>query len=262
MNLALVTGASSGLGRALALELARRDHEVVLLARDASRLASTRDAITSTGRRANMVIADVLDDAALREGLERSVGDRPLSLVVHAAGILELGPIAELDAAALRRMFDVNVVGTANVVRAALPRLAATRGHVALISSVAGLFALPGGFTGYGASKWAVRGWGETARPELLEHGVSLTMCYPSILDTPMVDTLGKEPPDVYRAFPWHPPERAARVLVDAILRRRREAYVAPIDRLGAFLSRHFPFAFAAGMRALVRTRGARRPKL
>jgi short-subunit dehydrogenase len=257
-RLALVTGASSGLGRALALELARRDHEIILLARDAGRLGSTREEIAQAGGRAEVVIADVMDEAALRAGVERSLHDRPLALLVHAAGILELGSLADLEAATLRRMLEVNVVGSANVVRAALPRLAAAQGHVALVSSVAGLFALPGGFTGYAASKWALRGWAETARPELHARGVSLTMCYPSILDTPMVGTLGVTAPDVYRAFPWHAPDRAARALVAAILSRRREAYVTPIDRLGALLARLFPFTFAAAMRTLVRRRGSR----
>jgi NAD(P)-dependent dehydrogenase (short-subunit alcohol dehydrogenase family) len=198
----------------------------------------------------------VADDAALAAALESALGTAPVGLLVHAAGVLELAPLDRLGTEALRRMLEVNVVGTANVVRTLLPRLSATRGHVALVASVAGLFPLPGGFTGYGASKYAVRGWAEIARPELLARGVTLTVAYPSILDTPMVRALGPDAPPVYRAFPWHPPERAAARLVDDALTGRLESYAAPTDRLAGWLAGAFPHLFARGLAALVRLRG------
>ena len=136
-----------------------------------------------------------------------------------------------------------------------MPHLAASRGHLVLISSVAALFPLPGGFGAYGASKWAVRGYGETVRAELATRGVTLTLAYPSILDTPMVQALGDEAPGVYRAFPWHPPEKAVLALLRDAERRRRESYVTASDRLFAWLSRLAPRTFERALRALVRLR-------
>ena len=258
-GLALVTGASSGLGRAMALELARRGYRVVLLARDAARLDETRLAAEALGGRAVSVSADVRDPRALRDALETACGDAPLRIVVHAAGMLRLGSLSGLDEDAVREMLDVNVVGAVAVVRAALPRLRAAGGHVVLIASIAGRMALPGGFTGYGASKWALRGWAEIARPELEALGVGLTVAYPSILDTSMVSAQrGPDAPSVYRAFPWHSPAQAAtRILDDASL-GRPESFVTPSDRLAAWAAGAMPRIFHAGLRVVLRARGGR----
>ena len=256
---ALVTGASSGLGRAIALELARRGRPVILLARDAGRLRETAAAIEALGGSAAVAPADVRDAVALRDVLHDSCGPFGVSLLVHAAGILRLGPLDELSEADLREMLDVNVVGAAAVVRAVLPRLQESRGRVVLIASIAGRMALPDGFTGYGASKWALRGWAETARPELAARGVGLTVAYPSIVDTSMVsDQHGTDAPAVYRAFPWHAPDVAARRIVDDAELGRNESFVTVSDRLAAWAAGAMPGIFQAGLRTVLRFRASR----
>lgn len=256
---ALVTGASSGLGRAIALELARRGRPVILLARHEQRLRETASAIEALGGSAVVAAADVRDARALEAALTDSCGPRPVSLLVHAAGILKLGPLDVLSESDLREMLDVNVVGAAAVVRAALPRLRETRGHVVLVASIAARMALPDGFTGYGASKWALRGWAEIARPELQAQGVGLTVAYPSIVDTAMVaDQHGDGAPAVYRAFPWHPPDLAARRILDDAELDRKESFVTFSDRLAAWAAGAMPSIFQAGLRTVLRARARR----
>lgn len=249
---ALVTGASSGLGHAVAVELGRRGFEVALLARNEQRLEATAADVREAGGGAIVVSSDVTDEARLLRDLDAALGRHgALDVVVHAAGVLDLAPIEELDAERVARLLRVNVGGTVACTRACLDPLARSRGALVLVCSVAGLFPLPGGFAGYAASKFGVRGWAEVARPELAARGVSLTVAYPSILDTPMVSTLDDRPP-VYRAFPWHDCERAARRLVADALRGRRESYVSASDRAAAWASGAFPHAFAAGLRGWV----------
>ena len=256
---ALVTGASSGLGRAVALELARRGRPVILLARDAGRLDETRRAIEAAGGSAVTTSADVRDTEGLRRALHDSCGPFAVSLLVHAAGILKLAPLHELSETDLREMLDVNVVGAAAVVRAVLPRLEESRGHVVLVASIAGRMALPDGFTGYGASKWALRGWAEIARPELLARGVGLTVAYPSIVDTAMVSGQhGDDAPAVYRAFPWHAADLAARRILDDAELGRRESFVTVSDRLAAWAAGAMPRIFQAGLLTVLRARARR----
>lgn len=253
---ALVTGASSGLGRAISLALAADGRCIVLLARDRGRLEQVGREVADAGGEAVVAAADVTDGPALTRVLRSTLASRRLDLVVHAAGVLSLRGVAELTDGDFERCFRVNVLGTSHVVQACLPLLEITRGRVVLVSSVAGLFPLPGGFGAYGASKWAVRGYGETVRAELAARGVGLTMAYPSILDTPMVRELGPEAPAVYRAFPWHDPDRAARALLRDAARSRRESYVTLGDRLAAWTAGAAPRLFRAGLHAVVSWRG------
>ena len=251
----LVTGASSGLGRALALELAATGREVALLARDGARLATVAAEIRTRGGQATCIEADVRDEAGLRDAIDKSLGDKPIDRVVHAAGVLALGPIDTLSSDDFRRCLEINVLGSAHVVRATLPRLERTHGRIALIASIAGSLALPGGFAAYSASKWGVRGLAEVLRPELASRGIHVLCACPSILDTPMLGGLGPDAPAVYRVFPWHSPESAARRILADLERGRRESYMTAADRLAAWASGTAPGLFTAGLHAWIRFR-------
>jgi NAD(P)-dependent dehydrogenase (short-subunit alcohol dehydrogenase family) len=251
----LVTGASSGLGRALALELAQSGRHVALLARDGARLAEVAREIQARGGQATCIEADVRDEAGLRRALDDRLGDMPVDRVVHAAGVLALGPMDTLSSDDFRRCLEVNVLGSAHVVRAMLARLERTHGRIALIASIAGALALPGGFSAYSASKWGVRGLAACLRPELAARGVHVLCACPSILDTPMLAHLGSDAPAVYRVFPWHSPENAARRILADLERGRRESFTTLADRLAAWGAGAAPGVFTTGLHAWIRFR-------
>jgi NAD(P)-dependent dehydrogenase (short-subunit alcohol dehydrogenase family) len=263
-RLALVTGASSGLGRALALEFAAGGRDVILLARDGARLAEVAREVEALGARAIVALADVRDESALRDALLPALGGRsakgvPLDRVVHAAGVLALGGVGDLRSDDFRRCLEVNVLGSAHVARVTLPHLERSGGSLAFVSSIAGVMALPGGFTAYSASKWGVRGFADVLRPEAAALGVHVMTARPSLLATPMLAPLGQEAPAVYRAFTWHSPEKAARRIVLDLERRRRESYLSLTERLGAWCADAFPAMFTAGLHAFIAWKGRER---
>lgn len=251
---ALVTGASSGLGRILARKLGERGRSVLLLARDEARLQEAAREVEAAGGSAETLSVDVADGAAVAA----AISGRPIDLVLHAAGLLELGPVEELGSDRVRKLLEVNVLGTTNVVTAALPALRERRGRIGLLSSIVAVIPVPGGFSGYAASKWALRGWCETVRPELATQGVSLTVSYPATIDTPMVEGLRESGPPVYEAFAWHDPEKVADRLLRDTLARRPESWAGLVDRCAAFGYRMMPRSFGAAFRLVTRLKAGR----
>lgn len=173
---ALVTGASRGIGQAIAVDLGRT-HHVVLAGRSEESLAQTRERLDD----ASVLVLDVAD--------EDSVAAVPamdgLDVLVHAAGVSGGGPVAEQERDQWRTTFETNVFGVADLTSTLLPALRSARGTVVLINSGAGLFSTPGGSI-YSASKFALRTFGDTLREEEREHGVRVVSVHPGIVDTEM----------------------------------------------------------------------------
>lgn len=201
---ALVTGASSGIGRAVAGRLAQAGASVVAVARRAQRLdelaSHFREEQDAQGRILPFP-ADVTDraamDAAVAEALARFGG---LHIVVCNAGVMPLSPVAELRVEDWERMVDVNVKGVLHTLGSALPILLDQgSGHIVTVGSVAGRRPFPGG-TVYAATKFAVRAlcWG--LHLELgAEHGIRVTDVQPGVVRTELLDHIPD--PDVRRRF-------------------------------------------------------------
>ena len=184
---ALVTGASSGLGRALAAWLAARGVTVVAAARRRANLEELREEAARTGGVIEPLELDVADVAAVRESLVEIDGrDGGLDLVVANAGAGELTSAKKLDWEACERILRVNVLGAAATLTAALPgMLARNRGHLVAIASIAAVRGLPNN-AAYGGSKAFLRSFMESLRVDLATTGVKTTCVFPGFVKSEM----------------------------------------------------------------------------
>lgn len=201
----LLTGAGSGIGAVLAERLHARGDHLVLLARSDERAAQLRASYPGV----TTVIADLADPASV-EGL-----DLPVSIdsVVHAAGVVDLGPVADLSTASWLEQLTVNLVAPAALTRVALPALRAARGTVVFVNSGAGLFAHPD-WSAYAASKHGLKALADSLRGEESGHGVRVTTVYPGRTATPMQAKVHDQEGKAYDAAAWID----ASTVADAIL--------------------------------------------
>jgi short-subunit dehydrogenase len=184
----LITGASSGIGEALALEFARAGVRLALGGRSTERLAKVAAACRARGAEVEATAVDVLDRSTVGEWITAADRHRPLDLVIANAGVSG-GTLkgAESEDQA-RRIFAINVDGVLNTVFPILPAmLARRRGQIGLMSSLAGYRGFPGA-PAYGASKAAVRVWGEALRGDLRPAGIGVSVIMPGFIKSPMTD--------------------------------------------------------------------------
>lgn len=184
-----LTGASAGIGRALALRLARDGWRVAASARRAEELAALQAAASGLPGEIRPYPLDVTDGAAVATcvaAIERDMG--PIDLAVLNAGTHKPMPAEHFSTATLRALMEINLFGVAHGLEALLPRMIARgRGRVALVASLAGYSGLPSA-AAYGASKAALINMAEAMRPELLAKGVVLQVINPGFVKTPLTD--------------------------------------------------------------------------
>lgn len=182
----LISGASSGIGRALALAYAAPGVSLALGGRDAGRLEAAAVDCRARGAQVLTRCVDVTDREATRAWVEEAEAGSPLDLVIANAGISAGTGGGGETAEQVRRIFAVNVDGVVNTVVPALPAMRARRrGQVAVISSLAGFVGFPGA-PAYCASKAAVRLWGEGLRGWLAADGVAVSVVCPGFVESPM----------------------------------------------------------------------------
>ena len=185
----LITGGSSGIGLALAEQLAALDARLILVARRQSLLDEAREKLLRAHPRAvvKAVSLDISNEAEVNRVMAEVQASEPIDMLVNNAGVVMPGRFLDLPVAEFRQMMDINYFGMIHLCKAVLPQMTARSvGHVVNVSSLAGVMGIYG-YTAYAASKFAVVGFSQALRGEMWPHGVRVSVCLPPDTDTPQL---------------------------------------------------------------------------
>ncbi len=245
-NIVWITGASSGIGKAMAFEWARLGYKVVLSSRRKDLLEAIALEIRNSGGEALVVPVDIMEEKSIEDAVQKIITTwGRLDIALANAGFGVFGSIDNLSANEWNRQLQGNVTGLALTVKYALPHLKLNQGRIGLIGSIAAY--LPNPFVGaYGASKAAVHSIGLTLQVELKDTGVSCTTIHPGFVvsEIARIDNEGvwhPERPDPRPSKLMWPTDKAAKVIVRAILKRRRTYVFTTHGRVFVWLQRWFP---------------------
>jgi short-subunit dehydrogenase len=245
---AIVTGASGGLGREIALELARHGARVLLVARREEKLRAVADEIArlGSGGAAEIVVGDVTDPGVRRGALDRAqAAFGGLDILVNNAGVGTLARFETADPQFTRQVIETNFFAPVELTRAALPLLKVGRQPIVVnVGSILGHRATPQN-SDYCASKFAIRGWSESLRVELAPLGIDVLLVSPGSIATEFWDNLVGKQGEV----PWSlkgalPPDVIAGATVRAIELGKREIIPGMQARWFVRLGRWFPALF------------------
>ncbi len=242
----IITGASSGIGEAMAREYAAQGAKVVLGARSVQKLQLITGDIRARGGRAAYSPVDVTQVDECRELVDTAVREfGGVDVLICNAGLSMRAVFDDVDLSVLHRLMDVNFWGAVNCCKFALPYLQASRGSIVGISSVAGLHGLPGR-TGYSASKYAMTGFLETLRIENLRKGLHVMIACPGFTSsnvrfaalTADGSSQGETPRDEAKMMT---PEQVARIVARGIVKRRRLCLMESEGRATHFVKKFAP---------------------
>jgi short-subunit dehydrogenase len=252
-RVAVVTGASSGIGEATARELASRGAAVVIAARDAESLEKLEREISASGGRALAVKTDISDAdsvaAMVREAVQ-AFGS--IDVLVNNAGVGLSGRVAELRPEDLRYVFEVNTVGPLVCTQAMLPHMGRS-GRIINVSSIVGKRSVPK-VGGYCATKFALNALSDALRVEIANRGITVTSVYPGTTRTAFRDN-SRRTKDERRG--WRPkgvkPEKVARRIADTADKGPRDVYVTLLDRIYIAVTMLLPGLTDRALRAWAR---------
>ena len=243
----IITGASSGIGRALAFEMGARKAVVVIAARSDDKLAEIKSQLEVSGVKVLAVKTNVTVEEDCRNLIETTVRNfGRIDILINNAGISMRALFEHTDLKVLHKLMDVNFWGMVYCTKFALPYLLKSKGTVAGISSIAGYKGLPGR-TGYSASKFAMQGFLETLRIENMKKGLHVLICCPAFTSSNIRKTAlaadgteqGESPQDENQLMKA---EVVAQMITDAIHRRRRILVITLKGKLIVLLNKLFPF--------------------
>lgn len=209
----LITGGSSGIGLAVAKELAAPGVFITITGRDTERLAQVSNELSEMGANVISTQCDVTDSLAMKNLIIDADARAPLDLVIANAGISGGGAPSQSHHDKARSIMQTNVLGVMNTVQPATDLMTSRKaGRIAIVSSLAGFRGLPTA-PAYSASKVAVKAWGDAIRPGLRENGVGLSMIYPGFVKSRITDQ---------NDFPmpfFMPAEQAAKIIVSGLMK-------------------------------------------
>ncbi len=233
----IVTGASSGIGRAIALLAAERGYAVLAIARRADRLTSLAAEVGERAPFATLVCDITAADAPARIAAAARSALPRIDILLHNAGAARAGTLLEQSDAALREQWDLHLAAPLAITRALLPDLRATRGTIAMLGSGLAVMPVPG-FGAYCAAKAAVRAACTQLRRELRRDGIAVSYCDPGVVATEFSTVSGTAAP---RSMRRADPRQVARRLLDGIEQRRSRIDANRVQPLLLALGRAFP---------------------
>ncbi len=239
----LLTGASSGIGHALAARLARAKARVVVAGRSRERLEVLAAECRALGGDVIPVAADVTDAGQRAHLLDQTLAALGgLDVLVNNAGVGATGFFEDADEERLRRIFEVNFFGATELTRLALPHLKRGKGALIVnVASVLGRRAIPG-CSEYCASKFALVGWSESLRAEVARHGVHVLVVCPGGVETDFDRNMIEKGARITRAGRRRmSADRCAELIVGAMRRRASEVVITAEAKLALWANRWFP---------------------
>lgn len=240
-----ITGASSGIGKEMAIQFTQQGAKVAVSARRKERLVQLVDQISEMGGDALAVPCDVTREEEVEQSVKKVVSHfGKLDIAIANAGFGVGGRIEKLSADDWRRQMDVNVVGLTSTVKQSLPYLRETKGSIVLMGSVASMISSPAG-AAYAASKAAVRAIGQVVAMELHGSGIACTTIHPGFIESEIgqVDNKGVFRKDWQDKRPQNlvwPVDKAVKVMLKGIKKRKREMVVTGHGKVLGFAGRHF----------------------
>jgi len=259
---AIVTGASTGIGRETARLFARAGANVVLASRNAERLARVAQELQAYRGRSLAVPTDVTDSQAVEAMVKRAAEEfGSVDILVNNAGLGLYARLADGSMENVRYLFEVNVFGALNCIRAVVPYMKQQRrGQIINVSSLAGKIAAP--YEGaYAATKFALTAISDALRLELFDYGITVITVYPGPIETPFRENALKEiePAAASLVVRHIPAVRVAEAIVKAARDERAEVYVTCFNRLAVALKAISPRFIDWGMRRFYMRRRAHR---
>jgi short-subunit dehydrogenase len=242
-NRAVVTGASSGIGTALAEELAKRGYSVILVARRGDLLAELAQRLTDTYGVTAEVRAVDLSDREQRAPLVAELAGREIAILCNNAGVATFGAVADLDADVERSVMELNAVAVHDLTLAVLPGMLARGGGILITGSAAGNMAIPNNAT-YAATKAFTNTFSESLRGELTGSGVHVTLLAPGPVrtDNPDQEEVGSKIPD----FIWVSAAYTAKISIDALARNKMRVVPGLISKGMSVAGQYAPRALTA----------------
>lgn len=242
----VITGASGGIGEALAGVYASHGFNVVIAARDKTKLTEVAVRLKDFPGEILEIVCDVSSEADCRRLIESAINKfKRIDVLINNAGISMRALFADLDLSVIRKVMDVNFWGTVYCTKFALPHLLESKGSVVGISSIAGKKGLPGR-TGYSASKFAMEGLLETIRTENIKKGLHVLIACPGftasdIRKNALANDGSRQGESPRAETKMMSAQRVAELIYDAVAGRRRDLVLTVNGRLTVFLNKFFP---------------------
>ncbi len=243
---ALITGAGSGIGQALALHFARMGYDLGIMGRNSAPLEAVASEVGAHGAKVLVHTGDVASEADCKAFVDDCMtGLGRIDVLICNAGISMRAVFADTDLAVLHKLMDTNFWGTVNCVKYALPHILLSNGSIVGISSIAGFKGLPGR-TGYSASKFAMHGFLESLRTENLPQKLHVLIACPGYTASNIRNTAlnksgnaqGETPLDESKLVP---PAEVAAAIFDAVRRRKLYLVMTAKGKFVVWMSKFFP---------------------